>query len=158
MCVLLERHNTLPRPVQIPYPDSQMSNASRLPSQRGWGGDKREENVEASNRLVHYYSPFNISVIHHPSTLNMLFIRWKAPSYGVWPKKPRWDNRIVFIDDNFRPFFPEDPETDLQNYWLSTWASVYRCIFTFCSMSYNHFIRFFSRHRTDNELTQSSLT
>ena len=40
MCVLLERHNTLPRPVQIPYPDSQMSNASGLPSQRGWGGIK----------------------------------------------------------------------------------------------------------------------
>lgn len=41
----------------------------------GGGGDKGEENVEASNRLMHYYSPFNISVIHHPSTLTMFFIR-----------------------------------------------------------------------------------
>lgn len=45
------------------------------PAGVGGGGDKGEENVEASNRLVHYYSPFNISVIHHPSTLNMFFIR-----------------------------------------------------------------------------------
>ena len=130
MCVPLERNDTLPHPVLIPYPDSQMHLGCPA-SGGGGGGDKGEENVEASNRLVHYYSPFNISVIHHPSTLNMFFIRWKTPSYGVWPKKPRWKSRIVFIDDNFRPFFPEDPETDLQNYWLLTWASVYRCIFTF---------------------------
>ena len=128
MYVPLERNNTLPHPVQIPYPGSQMHLGCPA---SGGGGDKGEENVEASNRLVHYYSPFNISVIHHPSTLTMFFIRWKTPSYGVWPKKPRWKSRIVFIDDNFRPFFPEDPETDLQNYWLLTWASVYRCIFTF---------------------------
>lgn len=73
MCVPLERNNTLPHPVQIPYPDSQMHLG--CPASEGGGGDKGEKNVEASNRLMHYYSPFNISVIHHPSTLNMLFIR-----------------------------------------------------------------------------------
>ena len=73
MYVPLERNNTLPHPVQIPYPDSQMHLG--FPASGGGWGDKREENVEASNRLVHYYSPFNISVIHHPSTLTMFFIR-----------------------------------------------------------------------------------
>ena len=74
MCVPLERNNTLPDPVLIPYPDSQMHLGCPA-SGGGGGGDKGEENVEAWNRLVHYYSPFNKSVIHHPSTLNMFFIR-----------------------------------------------------------------------------------
>ena len=73
MYVPLERNNTLSHPVQNPHPDSQMHLGCSASG--GGGGDKGEENVEASNRLVHYYSPFNISVIHHPSTLNMFFIR-----------------------------------------------------------------------------------